>query len=666
MHHLHAVDYGIIVFYLLATTVIGLFLTRIASKSLDHYFLGNRRMSWWLLGVAGMSNWFDLTGTMIITSFLYMLGPRGLYIEFRGGAVLVLPFMLAFLGKWHRRSGCMTGIEWNVFRYGRTTEVDVVRLVSAIIAVATTLFSLAYLVRGASLFFGIMFPYDPRMVTIFIVGLTAAYTMAAGFYGVVITDMIQGVIIIISCLIIATMAWFMVPSTQSLAATAAEVTGNMQWTSSLPSTHTPMPKGYEIYENLIMSAAFYFLRNVIAGLGVGGESRYFGARNDRECGLQSLLQGITIMFRWPLMAGFAVMGIYLVKDLFSDPAAASQAATLIHQTFPDITKGVWHDVTSQIANHPANYSADLIAKLQTILGPTWNDKLSLVGFDGIVNPEQVLPAVLLNKVPMGLAGFIIVAMLAAMKGSLAGMVNGTSAFFVKDIYQAWIRPDASIRELIAASWVSTGAVMLGGLLIGLSAGSINAIWGWLVMSFTVGSIAPTLLRLYWWRFNCGGVIGGMVVGPVLSTIQFFLEKNEYIQPTPEWVSFCVMTVISFVGAIVGTLISKPVSIDVLRNFYRITKPFGWWKPLWAELSPEERKAWRKEHYNDLMTVPFGLLGQVTMFLMPMQLVVKSYAAFFMTLPFFLVGAVGMWWFWWRNLPPAEPDEPLVEGVQLHL
>jgi len=57
-----------------------------------------------------------------------------------------------------------------------------------------------------------------------------------------------------------------------------------------------------------------------------------------------------------------------------------------------------------------------------------------------------------------------------------------------------------------------------------------------------------------------------------------------------------------------------------------------------------------------MTVPFGLLGQVCMFLMPMQLVVKSYTAFFMTLPFFLIGAAGMWWFWWRNLPPAEPAD----------
>jgi hypothetical protein len=52
-----------------------------------------------------------------------------------------------------------------------------------------------------------------------------------------------------------------------------------------------------------------------------------------------------------------------------------------------------------------------------------------------------------------------------------------------------------------------------------------------------------------------------------------------------------------------------------------------------------------------------MLWQVTMFLLPMQLVVKSYGAFWTTLPFFLVSLAGMYWYWWRNLPPAtDPAE----------
>jgi hypothetical protein len=37
----------------------------------------------------------------------------------------------------------------------------------------------------------------------------------------------------------------------------------------------------------------------------------------------------------------------------------------------------------------------------------------------------------------------------------------------------------------------------------------------------------------------------------------------------------------------------------------------------------------------------------------MQLVIKTYDAFFMTLPIFLAASVGVYWFWWRNLPPKD-------------
>ena len=88
MQALSSLDYGIIGLFLVVTVVAGFWMTRRAAGSLDDYFLGGRSIPWYFLGISGMAAWFDLTGTMIITSFLYMLGPRGLYIEFRGGAVL--------------------------------------------------------------------------------------------------------------------------------------------------------------------------------------------------------------------------------------------------------------------------------------------------------------------------------------------------------------------------------------------------------------------------------------------------------------------------------------------------------------------------------------------------------------------------------------------------
>ena len=644
MHSLASVDYVIIFGYLSLSLMVGLYMSRKASASIDNYFLAGRSLPWYLLGVAGMANWFDLTGTMIITSFLYMMGPRGLYIEFRGGACLILAFLLAFTGKWHRRSGCMTGANWMTYRFGEGKTAEGVRLLTAVISILSSIMLLAYLIRGASLFLGMFFPYPPWETTLVLVVVSTLYTMGAGFYGVVLTDLVQGVIIVFACVIIGVMAWHMVPSTAGLAATAATVTGNQHWTDSRISLHTDMPAGYKQYEPLFLMTMCYLFRNVLGGLGSGSETRYFAARNDRECGLQSFLQGLMVMFRWPLMIGFAVMGIYLVQSLYPDGTAIHRAADLIHGYHPQVDEARWHDLTNRIINVPAGESPDLIASLRALLGANWQGKLPLIGFRGTINPEQILPAVLLNSVPTGVRGMLVVAMFAAMMSCKNGLVNSASAFWVKDIYQNFLRPGARNRELIAMSYLSTLAVVMLGFYFGMIATSINNLWGWIVMSLIAGGLAPGLLRLYWWRCNAEGMFGGLLLGAVGAVLQ-----RIFAPAMPEWTQFAVMTTLSFVGTVGGSLWTEPTPAATLRHFYRTTRPFGWWAPLRGEFQGEERAAIDAENRHDILTVPFALLWQVTLFLLPMQLMIKAYTSFWMTLPLFLIGVAGMYWFWWRHL-----------------
>jgi Na+/proline symporter len=653
MHALATVDYVIILGYLALSLTAGVIMTKRAGLSLEHYFLGGRTLPWWVLGVAGMANWFDLTGTMIITSFLYMLGPRGLYVEFRGGAGIVLIFMLAYTGKWHRRSGCMTGAEWMTYRFGEGKAAEGVRAMSALAGILLTVMMLAYLIRGASLFLGLFFPFPPMYTTLVVVAVSTLFTMSAGFYGVVLTDLVQGAIILTASVIIALMAWHMVPSMTSLAATAQAVTGNADWTNSQPAWHTQMPAGYEPYSMLMMVAAFYLLRNILGGAGTGADSRYFGAKSDRDCGLQSLQQGLMLMFRWPLMIGFAVMGIYLVHGLFPDPALIHQAANLIRAQYPNTAEPYWHDLTASIMSSPGNHPAAFTGQLQTLLGADWQGKLALVGYHGTVNPEQILPAVLLNMVPTGLKGLIVVAMFAAMMSCKNGLMNGASALFVKDIYQNFFRPRAANRELIIASYASTLGIVLVGFFFGVAATNINTLWGWIVMSLSAGQIGPQVLRLYWWRCNAWGMIAGTLLG-ILGAVTQRLMAPQMSEPT----QLVLMTAISFGGTIVGSLLTAPTPREVLVNFYRTTRPFGWWGPLRGEFQGAVRAAIDRENRNDLLTLPFALLWLVTLLLLPMQLVIQSYATFFRTLPLFLVAVTGMYYFWWKPLMKKETAVPL--------
>lgn len=656
MKFLSTADLIIISGYLLLTLVVGLAMTRKASQNLDEYYLGGRSLPWYLLGMAGMVSWFDLTGTMMITSFLYMLGPRGLFIEFRGGVALILPFMMAFTAKWHRRSGCMTAAEWMTYRFGHNRAAGWMRLITAIMWVVLSIGMLAYLIRGTTLFMGQFLPYPPMLVTALLIGFCAIYTMLSGFYGVVLTDLVQGLIIIAASFVIGWIAFHATPNIAALGELAERVTGNPLWTSSMPPVHTPMPRGYEMYESLLMFALFYLLRNVVGGLGTGAESRYFGARNDRECSLQSMMQGLLIAFRWPLMISFAILGLLLVDRYFERPESVEAAAAIIHRHYPDTPPAFWHDVTAGIASEPATAAPGVVAELEAVLGSGWVDKLPLVSVHGTVNPEQILPAVLLHSVPAGLRGFFLVAMLAAMMSTLTGTVNQAAAMMVRDIYQDRWRPQAGNRELIFASYGSTLLVLVLAFWMGVHAHSINDIWGWLSMSLSVSMFAPQVLRLYWWRCNGWGVVGGSLFGGIGALAQRF-----FLPGLVEWMQLLVMMGLSFGGTIVISLLTSPTSLDTLRHFYRTTKPFGLWGPLRAEMPAPERTAMAREHRNDILAVPFIMLAQVSLFLLAMQFVIRSWTALACTGALFLIGFAGTYRYWWKNLPPASnPGTELAE------
>jgi len=185
MQYVRTLDYLVIAVYFLVLLSIGWHLKKQASKSIEHYFLGGKKLPWWALGVSGMAAWLDMTGTMLIVSFLYLLGPRGLYIELRGGVGLVLVFMMIWVGKWHRRSGVMTGAEWMIFRFGKDKWGTFARLSQVFAQLIFAVGMLAYAIKGIGIFLSMFLPFTPLTCSLIIIGITTIYTLQAGFYGVV-------------------------------------------------------------------------------------------------------------------------------------------------------------------------------------------------------------------------------------------------------------------------------------------------------------------------------------------------------------------------------------------------------------------------------------------------------------------------------------------------
>ncbi|HOK88702.1 MAG TPA: sodium:solute symporter [Candidatus Hydrogenedentes bacterium] len=643
--YLGPVDYGVIIAYFLVLIGIGIFLKNMASASLADYFIGGRRIPWWALGITGMTSFLDMTGTMIITSFLFLLGPRGIYIEFRGGAVLVLAFCLLWTAKWHRRSQCITGAEWNIFRFGDGPGGRFAQVVNVLANLVSTVGMLAYLMKGAGLFLSMFMPFTPLTCALIMVGVATFYTVMSGFYGVVATDLFQAFLIICVVVIISVMAFIRVGDPAALGSIAEQVTGNGQWMTSIPHWKTTMPPAYEAYESLFMFAFFYFLRNFLWGLGSGQDPKYFGARNDRECGTLNFLWIATMSFRWPMMMGFAVLGVLLVQRLFPDPSAISAATEAIKQFFPTTGEAQWSTMVTQIAYQHIQVPDALIQRLQELLGDDWRRKLLLTSWHGTVNPENILPAVLLYEIPYGLRGLMLSGLLAAAMSTFDSTVNMTSGLMVRDWYQKYLRPAASNRELIAASWGASILQVVLAILMAYSVRSINDIWGWIIMGLGAGLMIPVVLRLYWWRFNGGGYAVGTFAGLAAAVVQrmWWPDLDERFQ-------FIFLGLIGLAGAVLGTLLTPPTDPVVLDRFYRITRPFGFWGPFREKLPPGERAIMDREHFYDIISLPFALTWQITLFILPMQFIIHNFRDFFVTLCINLVGLAGLYFFWYRNLP----------------
>jgi len=654
VQYLHGLDYTLIGFYLLVLVGLGLYLQRRASNSIEDYFLAGKSLPWWAIGISGMGWSLDMTGTMLITSLLYLLGPRGLFIEFRGGVPLGLIFVMAWTGKWHRRSNCMTGAEWQVYRFGNGPGGKAARIISAVAGIIFTIGMLAYLVKGSGLFISTFVPQlSPVQASLILVVIATLYTVMSGFYGVVYTDIFQAALIFLGFIVVTVIAFTKVESYDQLSQLARQVTGSGEWMSSFPQWTAAMPRGYEMYDSLFMFTIFLILRNIVVGLGTGNTPQYFAARNDRECGKIACLWSALLTFRWPMMIAYAILGLVLINGMFPDAAVTGAAAGEIQAALPEVGKAQWPDLLSAIANAPQNHP-QLADSLKTILGDDWTRRLQYISYEGTVDAEKILPAALLYMIPAGLRGLILITLLAASMSTFDSTLNQATALFTKDIYQAFIRPRAGNRELIISAYVISVVMVAIGFVMGYYARSINDIWGWITMGLLSGLAVPSVLRLYWWRFNGAGFAIGTFGGMLSAVVQ-----RVYWPDLSEQMQFVLLTLASFVFTVIGTYAAPAADQETLDHFYRTTRPFGFWKPFKRRLSPPMQDRLSREHRNDLLSLPFIFVWMVSMYLMPMQLMIKSYGAFAVTAMFFIASLAGIWKFWYKN----QTDLP--ESIDLH-
>jgi Na+/proline symporter len=223
---------------------------------------------------------------------------------------------------------------------------------------------------------------------------------------------------------------------------------------------------------------------------------------------------------------------------------------------------------------------------------------------------------------------------------------------VRDVYQRYLRPQASDRQLVYASYAASLLFIVVGILISLAGESINRIFTWIMTALAAGVLLPNVLRWYWARFNGWGYFAGTITGMGLSLVQAVLEYH-WGKSWPVYESFPVLALVVLVVAVVAAVLTPPVDMATLKRFYRDVQPAGAWRAV-ARAVREDDPAFRKEPFGiDLFNTVVGVVWLGLMYVAPVLLITHQMveAAVAGGIVLVLTGVLAMTW--WPNLPKAE-------------
>lgn len=592
---LATVDWLILGAYFALMIAVGMVAARFASRSISDYFLGGRRIPWWMLGMSGSASNFDMAGTMIITSFFYVIGFQGFWVASRGGLVLGLCVLLAFMGKWLRRSRVMTTAEWMELRFGTGRGGQLARVLAAAANLVFTIGMVIYFAKGSGKFVAAFLPFSPEACALGMIAVCLVYTAMSGLYGVIYTDVVQEILLFGTAILIIAKAAFLPDHGAVVAAAGAGwVDVTPRWTAE-PMEWLANPLIYQMFG---ISILFWVVKSMIEGL--GGHTgymaqRFFAARDERSAGLMTAEWTLLFSVRFAMVAAVALLGLWLAQQ---NPEIASELAA---------------------------------------------------------DPERTLPVVFSYVLPAGVLGFALVGMISAAMSTFDSTINAGASYWVRDIYQRFLRPDADETALVRQSYYATVMIALLGVVLAMAVKNINEIWNLLTGPLGTAFVVPMAIRWYWWRFNGYGFAFSIGVGMLTAMlIDVVVPGLAFFESTG------ITFVVSVTVGILVSLLTPAVDDEVLRRFYKQIRPFGLWRRFAMELDQTASDSIRSENRLGLLNMAVALAWQLCMFITVIAAVWHHWEAMYPALAGFLVLSVMLYFFWYRNLSASGGEQDYQE------
>ncbi|MBI4417584.1 MAG: hypothetical protein HY563_02330 [Ignavibacteriales bacterium] len=404
MSSINAYDYIVVGAYFLFMLAIGVYFSRISKGGKD-FFAGGNMLPWW---VSGMSLYMTNFSVWIFTGgagFAYAVGWFALiYFGIGGIAYWVGSALTAAL--W-RRTRSISPIEYTHTRFNGLTR----QLIGWVIALNFTL-SAGVQLASTSKLLAPVFGIEIAVVVLVTGIVILTYSFLGGLWGVVVTDTLQGVILLATAAIVVPASLYLVGGFETLA-------------DSLPAlSFNHVYNGVHYDEHWLV--AIFLISSI--GFAAGGAQRFYSVKNEKDARKVGWLAG-ALALTGPLVFGVPpLVAKVLWPDLseveFFKPYAESNPQDLVYlgmcmRILPNGLIGV--------------FLAAMMAATMSTLSSVYNLVSSILSRDvyqGIFRPETTDQQLL--KVGRALSivcGLVVTGLAVLFVESEFGIFNLLVAFF---------------------------------------------------------------------------------------------------------------------------------------------------------------------------------------------------------------------------------------------
>ncbi len=541
------IDWLIVLAYLVATLVLGLYLSRRASGSLADFFVSGRQLPWWLAGTSMAATTFSIDTPLYIAGVVGTRGITGNWEWWSFGVGHVVMVYL-FARPW-RRSEIVTDAELTEIRYGgrpaatlRATKAFLFAVPINCIGIGYAMLAMVKVVDALELWqsLGLNPGENGKVLSVIAVSLLVLlYSGFSGLWGVVTTDFLQFGLALIGAIAVAVIAVNHVGGIAPLVEQAQATTE------------------FDIL-------AFFPLQ-------VTGDVPWLAWSQTAGISVSTFFAYVFVQwwaFRRSDGGGEFVQRLAAAKT----EAEAEQAAWLFNGLHYVVRTWPWV----------------VVALAAVVIYPDLADR------------ELGYPMLMREFLPPVLLGIVVASLVAAFMSTVSTLINWGASYITNDLYARFFRPEASQAELVMAGRLASVGVTLIGASAAFFAQDVGTVFR-LVIAIGTGPGLVLILRWLWWRINAAAELAAMVTGFVIGLATSVVPVVQIEDFGWRLMVTSLLTAIIWIGVMLAT---PPESPEILNAFYRRIQPPG---PGWRLQQQQTGLPPAQSLANSLWCVVAGIL-----------------------------------------------------------